>query len=275
MAYQQDEVKKSSVVCKLKSVQNNTVVALMPLLLGGCLVIASQSLVKAEASNEPFVVAQSIINGLPPPPDYPQQGNQRLPPNPPSSQFREREYNFQAPPSRSLKSNSQGYRVYIQGDNRVLLQQIRNIDPEAFVRQGEGVIQAGLYYDKARAEQRARELQNQGFTVAIMPIGNNNSDFVRRDSGFTAGVAPVSNNNSEYIRRDSSFFVIIPGRKSDLSSMASQLIALGLTSDSVVTRQGPRGAHIAVGPFIERSQAERWSNYLRSYNLDARVYFGR
>ncbi|HBB34337.1 MAG TPA: hypothetical protein DDZ80_19845 [Cyanobacteria bacterium UBA8803] len=74
---------------------------------------------------------------------------------------------------------------------------------------------------------------------------------------------------------DRSFFVIIPGVAKDLPNIAARVVELGFAEEEVKQRSHPRGPHVALGPFAERAEAERWHNYFRSVGIDARVYFGR
>lgn len=262
MLNQHNGIRKFSRLYQPKLSASDVSVALIQLLIGGCLVVSFQGGTKAAPANQVFLVAQSVINGLPPPPNYPQQGlpqesipTEPLPPNPPNNSVRDREFTFQAPPGRSpSRRGPRVYRVYVNSDSQLILQQIRNVEPEAYVRQGEGIIQAGVYVDQSRAKQRVRELEQLGLQARMTTIASG-------DSGRRV--------------RSNFYYVVIPSRKADLPRIADQVTRLGVTTDAVRPREGPRGSHIAVGPFNERSQAERWNSYLRANNLDARLYFGR
>lgn len=98
-------------------------------------------------------------------------------------------------------------------------------------------------------------------------------DFPIVDAPRAIGNPPVALSDSHSLGR--SYFVVIPGGRKNLDNMASQIVRLGVSREAVLIREGPRGPHLAVGPFAERGQAERWSSYLRSSGMDARVYFGR
>lgn len=231
--------------------KGSSTVPLIPLLVGGCLAIAYQTSIKAEAVSE-FLLAQSVIDGLPPPPNVPQV---EFPAQPPV--IDNREYNFQAPPSTTQRNSSSIYRVLVSGDSSLLLQQVRYVEPQAFVRPGEGVIQAGLFIDQSNAQELVQQLQGQGIQAQITTIGTRGSS------------------SSQAVARPSYYFVAIPSDRSNLPNVAAKIVQLGLSPQAVRIRNNPLGPHVAVGPFEERSQAERWNSYLRSYKLDSRVYFGR
>lgn len=158
----------------------------------------------------------------------------------------------------------------------MLLSQVQQIEPEAFVRQGEGMIQAGVFSEKLNAQSRVQALATQGIRSRITNIAiGTNTDRVnpRRPSSDRESVAEP---NRSAQRRDEnrSYFVVIPGEPRDLRNIAAQVIRLGVGRGAVKQREAPRGSHVAVGPFDERPDAERWSSYFRSVGMDARVYFG-
>lgn len=91
-----------------------------------------------------------------------------------------REYNFEAPPSEvepSVPSSSTAtssfpelYRVEVTGDTDPLLSQVKSIEPLAFIRPGEGVIQAGLFQNPQQAEERAQQLASQGISATVVTV---------------------------------------------------------------------------------------------------------
>jgi hypothetical protein len=62
--------------------------------------------------------------------------------------------------------NFQRYLVFVDSSNSQVLQQVRWIDSEAFIRQYEGrsVIQSGIFSQRVNAENRVRELQSYGIS---------------------------------------------------------------------------------------------------------------
>lgn len=62
------------------------------------------------------------------------------------------------------------YRVQVMGTTEILLNQVKQIEPLAFIRNGEGVIQAGLFQEKHQAEQRMSVLSQEGLSAQIISI---------------------------------------------------------------------------------------------------------
>lgn len=89
-----------------------------------------------------------------------------------------REYVFQAP-STDIENNSLTnrttspsglYRVEVIGAGQWLLSRVRIVEPSAFIRRGETVIQAGLFNGRSQAEQRLSELARQGISARVVPV---------------------------------------------------------------------------------------------------------
>lgn len=196
-----------------------------------------------------------------PPSSLPTFGSPPSSPLPPPAG---REFNYQAPPppqpSRPLAPTANFYRVDIYGDSPRLLAQVQQIAPDAFVRQGEGVIQAGVFSDPTNARTRVRDLEARGLRARITTVA--------------VGSGAVTDRPSQRFS-DRAYFVIIPGESQNLPDIAARIAQLGISQRAVTRRDEPRGAHVAVGPFSGRGEAERWNSYFRSAGFDARIYFGR
>jgi cell division protein FtsN len=54
-----------------------------------------------------------------------------------------------------------------------MLARVRQIEPMAFVRRGETVIQVGLFRQRSQAEQRLQQLTSQGLFARIITVKNN------------------------------------------------------------------------------------------------------
>ncbi|NET37299.1 MAG: hypothetical protein F6K19_35630 [Cyanothece sp. SIO1E1] len=75
--------------------------------------------------------------------------------------------------------------------------------------------------------------------------------------------------------KPSPYFVIIPAASQDLSTVSSQAVILGAKPTNVQQKESSLGTFVEVGPFVNRSAAERWNKYLRAFGLNARVQFRR
>lgn len=195
-----------------------------------------------------------------------------------------REYNFQAPPPsippRSFTPTTYFYRVDVFSDNPVSLSQVQQLEPEAFIRR-DGVIQAGVFADRSNAQSRVRALAEQGIRARVTRFTTGGDAGLIGSKGFSSDRS-LGEDSEELAARDRetpstgrAYFVVIPGSRNDLPNIADLIIQQGVRRNAVYERSGPRGPHVAVGPFDERGKADRWSNYLRSVGMDARVYFGR
>lgn len=186
----------------------------------------------------------------------------------------DRTIEFTAPPPSSNQSNSSElYRIYIKGSSPELLEQVRRVEPLAFVRRKDGVIQAGLFVDEVRAKSRLQQLQSQGIKAQITKLGSSNTS--NSGNNNYEGIIIDRPAGSAAPSKSRLYYAVVPGKKEDLASREAQLVWLGISPDAFRIKENPRGLHIAVGPFQTRQEAESWSNYLRSYGMDARVFYGR
>lgn len=239
-----------------------------PVLLGTCLV----GLPKATMAQLP-----SIIETLPPLPDRP------LPTPDPS---------LSNPSNRTVNPSSTSvyrYRVFVDSTNSFMLDRVRDAISDAFIRRGEGVIQAGAFReeDKFKADLRVQELAARGITARIVdsstgrdvPLGNNNP-LGQPNPNFPSSPLPntIPDNNSRDVNGASNttpYFVIIPSSLDSLPNLAGQVVNFGISQELVRQREEPRGPHVIVGPFADRGLAQQWEDYLRNEGLDARVHFER
>ena len=236
----------------------------MPVLLGVCFAIVScPSLAGAQPLPPP-----PTFNDLPPSSDNPPvTAPEPAPPAAPNAPASNRAIEFNGPSEQpsTPSSGSTRYRVYVSGDSSQLLEQVRKIDSTAFVRRGEGIIQAGLYVDESKAQLRVAELGAQGITAQISPLS----------TGLSTAAPNSASSDSASSIPSGSYFAVIPGSRADLANVAIQVIQLGISQEYVRIKESPRGPHVAVGPFEKRGEADSWSSYLRSRGMDARVYYGR
>lgn len=261
----------------------------LPLFLFGVGAIANLSPTYAQQN----LSQPRIFEELPPPSNFPSPSsiptfNVPTSPSPPALPNTapadtvppQRELNFQAAPSpipsRRPNRSFNLYRVDvgIDGDSPLLLSQIRQIEPEAFVRRGEGVIQAGVFADEYNAESRVRALAAQGIRAQVTAIGAPSAIATGTDAQLES-YPSVASDLPQYEVALRGYFVVIPGERTDLPNIAAEVVRLGVRENAVSQREAPRGPHVAIGPFESRKDADRWTNYFRSAGMDARVYFGQ
>ncbi|GAX38633.1 hypothetical protein [Nodularia sp. NIES-3585] len=236
-----------------------TAFQIMPLFLGSCLALIPQSSPAQIGANN--TVAQS----LPPVPNVQPM---------PGVEFQDQQ-NFQ--PYEPLEVNQysqnfQRYLVYVDSSNSQTLQQVRRIDPDAYIRQyqGRSVIQSGIFSQLINAENRVRELQSYGI---------NNAQIVNFSDGQETGFVTPGQQQTPTLsnrRQESSYYAVIPADVRELSAIANNIRQRSGQYGVVLVRQEPRGSHVAVGPFTDRTDAELWNRYLRELGYgNSRVYYGR
>lgn len=76
------------------------------------------------------------------------------------------------PPQQRVIATNQLFRVEVQSNSAEALAKIQEIEPLAFIRTGENVIQAGLFQQQYQAKERVQELTKQGFSAQIITLNN-------------------------------------------------------------------------------------------------------
>nr|WP_238361130.1 SPOR domain-containing protein [Iningainema tapete] len=231
------------------------------LLLGGWLALIPHLTTQAQIKSDGVLQAQ-VIDFVPPPPS----NNEPLPPLPVDRD------GYRVPPVNTnpqrYYQNRAGYKVFINSSSYQLLQQVRNqVDRGAFRTsyQGRSVIQAGAFSTRASANRRLEQLRSIG-------IYNLSSTYTNNGQG-----RPNLPDQGDYSRRSRNYYVVIPALGEDLFALRNQINRnVGQNNIEVVAREQPRGPHVAVGPFYQRSLAEQWNKYLRDQGYrGARVYYGK
>jgi hypothetical protein len=275
-----------------------------------------------QPGSDRLLIAQQIVEGLPPPPDMPEAGqalpppliqspaqpeSPRLAPTPlPAAQSAPQSMPATDRRSDRAASNSpesEQYLVYVNGDSPLLLDQVRRVASDAFVQRydGQQVIQAGLFAGEASAQQQAAVLAAQGIGAEVAAVSQPDIPAappatIAANQTMSAqalplvpvdrtidGQPPLSQfapNDAIRVAQASRYYVVIPGRASDLGSIADLVTLLGQdlidnSERSIQERRSPLGPHVLVGPFVNRRAASRWNRYLRDFGLDARVYYDR
>jgi len=169
----------------------------------------------------------------------------------------------QIPNNSQYNQNFDRYFVYVDSSNLQILQQVRQIEPNAYIRNynGRKVIQSGVFNEQFNAQQRVKELEFNNIAGARI-VNSENIELTP---------------NYQQEKRDS-YYVVIPSNVNNLRSLVTairQKISIN-SNVNVFMRTQPLGAHIAVGPFSDRLEAEQSNSYLKNLGYgNARVYYGK
>ena len=169
----------------------------------------------------------------------------------------------QIPNNSQYNQNFDRYFVYVDSSNLQILQQVRQIEPNAYIRNynGRKVIQSGVFNEQFNAQQRVKELEFNNIAGARI-VNSENIELTP---------------NYQQEKRDS-YYVVIPSNVNNLRSLGTairQKISI-IINVNVFMRTQPLGAHIAVGPFSDRLEAEQSNSYLKNLGYgNARVYYGK
>lgn len=146
--------------------------------LGSSLILLSQT-AWAKPASDRVLLAQQIVDGLPPPP--PLIFGQEIPPGSSQSnqaQPNQTQSNQAAPSAPAASSNyqaasAQRYAVLVNGDSPLLLSQVQTVAAGASVQQiqGKRIIQAGVFDDSTQAQQQAAALASQGIEAQVFAVG--------------------------------------------------------------------------------------------------------
>ncbi len=238
-----------------------------------------------------FLLAQQVVDGLPPPPP-----------------------NASGQDALTGQNAAQQYLVVVNSDSETLLAQVQQIQPSASLQEynGQRFIQAGMFSDSAIAQQQVSSLAASGIGAQVVPVVSSpslvsqaptempgydvNSEMntlpppemlpntavpaspMEVEFGSPSEPSPaVMPSDREAPGNAGSYFVVIPGKGSDINAISTQVARLtdGMGIDGMVQPGTSRGAHVRVGPFNSRSAANRWTRYFRDFGMDARVNYGR
>lgn len=113
--------------------------------------------------NHSDLLAQQVVDGLPPPPSFPPADLSDFPPPPDPS-------TTSAPSSES--STDQLFMVSVNGSSPLLLEQVRQVQPDALIQEydGQPIILVGAYENAALANQQIAALDAQGISATVTPV---------------------------------------------------------------------------------------------------------
>jgi hypothetical protein len=168
--------------------------------------------------------------------------------------------------------------------NAQVLPVVKQVEPSAYIRSfgGRAVIQAGIFSRQQNAVSRIQQLLSTGLNLNNLRLFNLTSGqelALTPDGGQgnSGGNNPGGNSNQNQ-KRSNYYYVAIPARSTEFPAIEQRIqrsLGQSLNNVAVLRRNSPRGTHIAVGPFAERSQAEKWNAAIKDAGLgNARVYYG-
>jgi hypothetical protein len=206
---------------------------------------------------------------LPPPPTIPVLGQPSSSPGvypAPQSPYptpEERIYTAPSNPNngglyRYSQPTTARYRVYVDSDSPYVLQQIRAVEPSAFLQSfnGRRVIQTGTFNSEANARQQVALLSSQGVDARIT----------------TRMLGQVS---YEEGKTPSGYYAIVPADPSELPELRNRAVESGVSRNAIRLRNHPIGPHMAVGPYGSLKDAEIVTQFLRDRKFDARTFYDR
>lgn len=168
------------------------------------------------------------------------------------------------------------YEVYVNGSSPLLLDQVRQIDSQAFVttRQGQSVIQAGSFNQWESAQQRVQALNNFGIGAEVVP----QSDVPQTAAPQTAVPQTVANlpvlpsatvsAAPTTVARGVPYVVLVEG------SSAARLNQVQLVEPDAFVRTYEGRSVIQAGSFNQWDNAQQRVQALRAVGVTADVVSG-
>jgi hypothetical protein len=174
--------------------------------------------------------------------------------------------------------NFERYFVYVDSSDFQVLQRVKQVESNAYIRNynGRNVIQSGVFHQQSNAEIRVRELELNGVLGAKI-VNSANIEIKPNNSGQQTAYDNNQNNPNNYQQEArKSYYIVIPSHPNNLRSFGTEIRQKISANINVFMRTQPRGAHIAIGPFSDKSEAEIWNSYFQNSGYgNARVYYGK
>lgn len=110
------------------------------------------------------LLAQQVVDGLPPPPSFPPADLSNFPAPPPSTPA--------APATPGTAVVEELYMVFVNGNSPLLLEQVRQVQPDALIQeyQGQPIILVGAYDDLSLADEQINALAENGISAVMSPV---------------------------------------------------------------------------------------------------------
>jgi hypothetical protein len=180
--------------------------------------------------------------------------------------------------SNQYNRNFERYFVYVDSADLQILQRVQQVESNAYIRNynGRNVIQSGVFHQQSNAEIRVRELELNGVFGARI-VNSANIEITPNNSGQRTAYDNNQNNPNNYQQEERKYYyIVIPSHPNNLRSFGTEIRQKISANIDVFMRTQPRGAHIAIGPFSDKSEAEIWNSYFQNSGYgNARVYYGK
>ncbi|MDB9537937.1 hypothetical protein PN451_19215 [Dolichospermum planctonicum CS-1226] len=174
--------------------------------------------------------------------------------------------------------NFERYFVYVDSSDFQVLQRVQQVEGNAYIRNynGRNVIQSGVFHQQSNAEIRVRELELNGVFGARI-VNSANIEITPNNSVQQTAYDNNQNNPNNYQQEARKYYyIVIPSHPDNLRSFGTEIRQKISPNINVFMRTQPRGAHIAIGPFSDKSEAEIWNSYFQNSGYgNARVYYGK
>lgn len=174
-----------------------------------------------------LLIAQQVVDGLPPPPAFPMADLS----------------DFPSPPDPSSAATSQTaadqlFMVAVNGNSPLLLEQVRQVQPNALIQEynGQPIILVGAYETPALAQQQIAALSTNGISATVTPVPSSIFEPVPLDNEGFAGIPELP-----------------PADFADPSSTTAQ--AVPNTAPAGVVQQTPTSREIEFAPVPSSAQA--------------------
>ncbi|SKB12088.1 conserved exported hypothetical protein [Planktothrix sp. PCC 11201] len=169
------------------------------------------------------------------------------------------------------------YQVYVSPTSNSL-SAVRQISPNARTStyQGQLIIQAGSFVNQSNADQLRQKLALGGISSTVINSTAQLQAFLATIPNIPPNILPAFPGSGLGLGNTDSYFILIPSQRNQLVSVAENVAALGVPSQSIQMQQAATNPFVAVGPFANQQLAQQWETYLQSSGLSrAIVYFGR
>lgn len=169
------------------------------------------------------------------------------------------------------------YQVYVSPTTNSL-SAVRQISPNAQTStyQGQLIIQAGSFVNQSNADQLRQKLSLAGISSTVINSTAQLQAFLATIPNIPPTTLPSFPGSGLGLGNTDSYFILIPSPRNQLVSVAENIVALGVPSQSIQMQQATSNPFVAVGPFANQQLAQQWETYLQSSGLSrAVVYFGR